>query len=167
MTLQNLPHPSKKSVRALPQSQSNPRQRILVVDDDADIRRLNTDLLRCCGYHVDSAEDGAIAWNVLQQNRYDLLVTDHKMPKISGVELMQKLHATRLAQPVILVTGKIPEEELSRHPWLKIHATLLKPYTFKQLFTAVKDVLYATADTSADIAPPNWQRQPSSNVLQT
>lgn len=165
MTLHNLPHPSKKSARALPQPPSNPRQRVLVVDDEEDARRLNTDLLRCCGYEVDLAENGAAAWEVLQRDRYDLLVTDHKMPKVTGVELIQKLHAAGMALPVVLITGKVPEEELARHPWLKIDATLVKPYTFEQLFTTVKEVLYATADASGEVPPPNWQSQPKSEAV--
>ena len=43
--------------------------------------RLNTEVLRCHGYDVDAAGDGAIAWDAIQENNYDLMVTDHSMPK--------------------------------------------------------------------------------------
>ena len=82
-----------------------PRHRILVVEDDADIRQLNTEALSQCGYHVDAAQDGAVAWDTLQASRYDLMVTDNDMPKVTGVELLKKLHAARLAVPVIMATG--------------------------------------------------------------
>ncbi len=49
---------------------SKPRKRILMVEDDADIRRLNTEDLRNVGYLVDGVEDGAAAWEVLQLNSY-------------------------------------------------------------------------------------------------
>ena len=95
------------------------------------------------GYHVDAAEDGAVAWDTLQVNSYDLLVTDNDMPKMSGVELIKKLHAARVALPVILATGSLPKEEFTRHPWLQPAATLLKPYTAVEFLGTVKNVLRA------------------------
>jgi DNA-binding response OmpR family regulator len=144
-----------------PQRKPNPRQRILVVEDDDDIRRLNAEVLICSGYKVDAAADGAVAWDILQLNTYDLLVTDHNMPKLSGVELLKKLHAARMALPVILASGTIPTEKLKRHPWLQINATLLKPYTPDELLATIRNVLYASDSVSEQLDPPtNWQSQP-------
>jgi len=144
----------------------NLRQRILVVEDDQLIRRLNTEVLTYSGYQVDSAVDGADAWKMLQLDNYDLMVTDNNMPNLTGVELLKKLHGARLALPVIMATGTLPQEELDWHPWLQIHATLLKPYTFDELLGTVKDILRAAADVRGGIAPPpNWQGQPLSNKI--
>jgi DNA-binding response OmpR family regulator len=126
----------------------DPRKRILVVDDDGDIRRLDTEALVGSGYKVDIATDGAVAWDILQLSRYDLLVTDYNMPKMSGVDLLLKLHAARMSVPVILVSGTIPTDRLKRHPWLQIDATLLKPYTPEELLATVRNVLYATKGVS-------------------
>jgi DNA-binding response OmpR family regulator len=115
-----------------------------VAEDDDDIRRLNTEVLAGSGYKVDAAADGDIAWDTLRLNHYHLLVTDYNMPKVSGVELLLKLHAARVALPVILVSGTIPMEKLKRHPWLQIDATLLKPYTPDELLATVRKVLNAT-----------------------
>ena len=140
---------------------SIPRQRILVVEDDAVIRQLNTEVLTCSGYQVDAAEDGAAAWDALQRNNYDLVVTDNDMPKVTGVELIKKLQDTQMNLPVIMVTGTLPDEEFARYPCLQPAVTLLKPYTFDELLNAVKAVLRATADALEEIAPPpNWQGQP-------
>src|ERR1700722_8747805 len=87
------------------QCQASLRHRILVVEDDEDMRRLNTEVLKQFGYQVDAVEDGAIAWDTLQRNKYDLVVTDNAMPNLSGVELLRKLHAARMALPVIMATG--------------------------------------------------------------
>jgi DNA-binding response OmpR family regulator len=125
-------------------NESNLPPRILVVDDDEDIRRLNTEALAASGYQVDAAADGADAWEVFQLNRYDLLVTDHNMPKVTGVELLLKIHAVGIVLPVIMVSGTIPTEQLKRHPWLQIDATLLKPYTADELLVTVKKV-FSTA----------------------
>jgi DNA-binding response OmpR family regulator len=122
----------------------DPRHRILVAEDDDDIRRLNTEVLAGSGYKVDAAADGNIAWDALRLNHYHLLVTDCNMPKMSGVELLLRLHAARVALPVILVSGTIPTGKLKRHPWLQIDATLLKPYTPDELLATVRKVLNAT-----------------------
>ena len=125
------------------QHRLNFRRRILVVDDDQDILRLDMEALACSGYKADAAADGAAAWDVLQLNGYDLLVTDYNMPRMSGIELIQKLHAARMTLPVILVSGTIPIEKLKRHPWLQIDATLLKPYTADELLATVEKVLHS------------------------
>jgi CheY-like chemotaxis protein len=78
---------------------SHGRQRILVVEDEPNIRRLNVDMLIWSGYEVDSAADGAVAWELLQQNHYDLLITDNEMLNVSGVELLGKLHAAHMTLP--------------------------------------------------------------------
>jgi DNA-binding NtrC family response regulator len=157
---------AQKTASALPQLQPNLRQRILVAEDDPDIRRLNTELLACSGYEVDAAEDGAAAWDALQRDNYDLLITDHDMPKVTGVELLQKLHDSNLKLPVIMATGTLPEAQLARHPWLEIKAVLLKPYTFDDLLDTVKHVLHMDAGDRQQMAPPpNWQDQPLPNGL--
>ena len=132
---------------------TNRGHRILVVDDDISVRQLTTEVLVYSGYHVDTAEDGAAAWDTLQFNSYDLLVTDHNMPKLSGVELLKKLRFARMALPAILVSGAMPTEELNRHPWLQVEAMLLKPYTVPDLLGAVKAALRATDGARWPIAP--------------
>ena len=62
-------------------SQTDPPQRILVVEDDEEMRRLNTDVLSRCGYEVDAVEDGAVSWDFLELNSYDRVVTDTSMRK--------------------------------------------------------------------------------------
>ena len=121
------------------------RPRILVVEDDIDIRHLNAEVLMDSGYHVDVAEDGAVAWDALQLNHYDLLITDNAMPKVTGIELLQKLHAARMMLPVIMATGTLPEEEYTQSIWFHPAAMLLKPYTLADFLRTVKEVLHGTA----------------------
>jgi len=140
------------------------RQRILVVDDERLILRLNSNILKCAGYQADIAEDGAAAWDALQLNRYDLMVTDNDMPKVSGMELLRKIFAASMALPTIMVTGKFPAKEFACNPWLRPDATLLKPYTVHELVGAVKNVLQATfAAPDLKAPPPDWQSRPLSN----
>lgn len=148
--------------------QASPPHRILVVDDESCIRRLNAEMLLRSGYHVDTAEDGADAWRALGAERYDLLITDHNMPRVTGVELIKKVRGARMELPVIMATGTLPEEEFARNPWLRPHATLLKPYTIGEMLRAVKEVLSATGNAREQIAasPRSWQDQPSVNGWQ-
>ena len=145
----------------------NPSSRILVVDDDMVIRQLNAKVLSLFGYQTETAEDGAAAWEALQAHSYDLLITDNNMPKVSGVELVKKVHSARMSLPVIMATGRLPKEEFTRYPWLQPAATLLKPYTVAELLGTVKEVLRSTADAREPLAPPaNRQGQPSADRWQ-
>jgi DNA-binding response OmpR family regulator len=121
--------------------QPGPARRILVVDDEPLLRRLNTEVLVDAGYRVDTAEDGAVAWDALQIGSYDLLITDNEMPKVSGVGLLKQLRAARMDLPAIMVTGTFPQKEFTQYPWLQSVATLLKPYTIEELLGTVKTVL--------------------------
>ena len=76
--------PTGELASAPPRSPANPYNHILVVDDDADIRQVNADVLSRFGYQTETAANGAAAWEALQANRYDLLITDNKMPKVTG-----------------------------------------------------------------------------------
>ena len=118
-----------------------PRCRVLVVEDDSGLLRLNTEILKRSGYDVDAAEDGAAAWDTLQLKSYDLMITDNKMPKLSGVELLKKLQAAGVVLPVIMATGESPEMEFVQFPWLRPGAILSKPYTIAELLGMVKKVL--------------------------
>lgn len=129
-----------------------------MVDDDHDIRRLNADVLIRRGYHVEAAEDGAVAWQALNASGFDLLITDNNMPRMTGVELLKKLHGARMALPVIMATGVLPSAEFIRYPWLQPSATLLKPYTFEALVDTVRQVLVPTESSLEPTASPEYWR---------
>lgn len=126
---------------AQPRCEAPSSNRILVVDDEADVRQVSAEVLTRFGYHVDTAADGAAGWEALHTKRYDLLITDNKMPKITGVELVRKVRSARMALPVVLVSSAIPTEDLNRIPSLQLAAMLLKPFTPGELLGTVKDVL--------------------------
>ena len=127
---------ASETLRPPLRSGTNPPDHILVVEDDRSIRQLNAEVLMRSGYDVDVAEDGAAAWEELSTEGYDLMITDNTMPRLSGVELLKKLHAARMDLPVIMATGKLPTEEFNRSPWLQPAALLLKPYTVEDLLRA-------------------------------
>jgi CheY-like chemotaxis protein len=137
------------------QPQPGLRQSILVVDDDPITRRLNSEVLTYSGYQVDVAEDGAAAWDALLANDYDLLITDNDMPKLTGVDLLKKVRATRMALPVVMATGTLPAWEFTQYPWLRPARVVIKPYTLEELVETVQEVLHATAAARAEIEPPS------------
>jgi signal transduction histidine kinase len=132
--------------------------RVLVVDDESSIRQLNTEMLTRSGYEVDSAVDGEAGWEALQAQSYDLVITDNFMPKITGIEMIKKLHAANMKLPVIMATAIFPQEEFLLNPWLQAVPTLLKPYKTAELLSAVRKVLYASDSGRKLTAPRNQQR---------
>jgi DNA-binding response OmpR family regulator len=155
------------------QCSANSMHRILVVEDDPDIRHSNAMVLHHAGYHVDTAEDGASGWNLLKASHYDVLITDNTMPRVTGMELIKKLRSEEMPLSVILASGTATTEELDRHPWLKVDAVLIKPYTTEAILDAVKKVLrkaggrqlFGSLDLKENKIPP--AREPASAALQS
>jgi DNA-binding response OmpR family regulator len=141
--------PCDKAACAPIQGQTNPPNRILFVDDNIAVREASAKVLIRSGYQVDAAEDGEAGWKALHASSYDLLITDHNMPKLSGVELIKKLRSASMKLPVVLASGALPTEELNQNPWLQFAATLLKPFTVEELLDAVKAALSTTAMTGS------------------
>ena len=134
----------KKVVAVAAQNRApSPARHILLVDDNIPLLKLNAEVLTGSGYIVDTAADGADAWQALRDINYDLLITDHKMPRLTGLELIKKLRSESKTLPIILASGMLPTEELKQHPWLHIDALLPKPFTIASLLGAVREVLNA------------------------
>ena len=123
------------------QPQTNRLPRILLADDEEALRRRIADSLIEFGYDVDAAEDGAVAWEALQANRYDLLITDNSMPKITGVSLVKMLRDRDPALPVVMISGLKPSDDPNWHASLGISAFLLKPFDLGALRDTVEHVL--------------------------
>ena len=147
----------------------NPCRRILLVEDDNVLRRVNTEVLLDSGYSVDAAGDGAVAWAALQLFEYDLLITDYNLPNVSGVNLLQNLYAAGMDLPVIMMSGTLPTAELNRYPWLKIESALRKPHSPAEFLAIVRNVLHSKDSTREQLAPPpNWPHEvkPEINRIQ-
>ena len=127
------------------QGKSKSPHRILLVDDERDVRDLNAEVLIRAGYQVDTAENGAAGWRALETGHFDVLVTDNTMPGLTGLDLIKKLRSADMTLSVILASGTVPAEELNRCPWLQVDALLPKPYTIAELLRTVDQVL-RTAD---------------------
>jgi len=137
---------SRATASAIPQVHHRAKSplRILMVEDDVSILQFSTSVLMSSGFQVDTAVDGEAGWDALHTSSYDLLITDNNMPKLSGVELVQKLRSAHMTLPVVMASGAIPTEALNRNPSLELAATLAKPFTMDELLGTVKKALHAT-----------------------
>lgn len=138
--------------------------RILVVDDDHDIRDFSDLVLTAYGYLTDTAADSADAWKALRATSYDLLITDHNMPEVTGIEFVRTLRSERMTLPVVLMSGTLPEEALVQNSSLQLAGTLLKPFTMEELVGTVTKVLNAT-QFGASTAAASASDAPAPSIL--
>lgn len=121
---------------------AEPRTRILYVDDDASTRRLGELVLARSGYDVDVANDGMEAWDALHDVNYNLLVTDHKMPRLTGLELVTQARLAGMRLPIVLATGSVDALSDPSTAWLGLAARLPKPFGSDTLVATVEHVLH-------------------------
>lgn len=89
----------------LPSGSPEDRPRVLVVDDEKFIRDIIADFLGLEGYIVRTAEDGSSAVNELQRARYDLVISDLKMPKMGGLDLLKEVTRSHPDTLTVIMTG--------------------------------------------------------------
>ena len=118
---------------------------VLVVDDDAGIRDVVSTVLRSAGYLTSLAEDGEAGWEALRVRRFDALITDHDMPRLTGLDLIRRVRANALKVPVILMSGRMPFDETSIRPLLMPGAMLRKPFSISDLMVKLTDLLIPAA----------------------
>ncbi|HOY08248.1 MAG TPA: response regulator, partial [Saprospiraceae bacterium] len=79
--------------------------KILIVDDETPIRRTLRDILEFEGYDVEEASDGLECIAKVQKEKFDVIITDIKMPKMDGIEALERLQILSPETPVIMVSG--------------------------------------------------------------
>jgi DNA-binding NtrC family response regulator len=84
---------------------NHPQKTILLADDDANLRRVLEFQLQEAGYTVTTASDGAEALQMFSENDFDSVITDLRMPKLSGLEFLEKIKAVNSEIPVIVITA--------------------------------------------------------------
>lgn len=94
---------------------------------------------------------------MLYRNTYDLLITDNEMPKVSGIELLRKLHARQMVLPVVSTEFLLWQSSGGHDHGLRPKAILIKPYTFKELLGTVKEVLLTTIGYREEMPIALWK----------
>jgi CheY-like chemotaxis protein len=154
MKLQTLTPPSSRDASFVtgPEEPRAPirSRRVLVADDDEGICFLISSVLTSVGFDVSATSDGQQAWEALLHEHYDLLVTDNQMPRLTGIELIERIREAGGSLPVIIVSGTFPVERVRNDPQLQIAAVLPKPFGTWELLNTVRHVLQALrGDTTA------------------
>ena len=110
---------------------------ILIADDEVTIRTMLKDWLESFDYNILTAEDGQAAWEVWNENTCDLLITDINMPRMNGIELLQKIKEKNKDFPVIVITGvSVSSAELQSKDF-GADAYLIKPFKMKDLYQKI------------------------------
>ena len=116
-------------------------ERILVVDDEKNVRVLFERILAKEGYEVECAASGSEAIDKLANNSFDLVVTDLKMEGIDGLDLIRKGKRTNQAIPFILISGYGTAQTAVSAAQEGADVYLMKPIDMKDLKLAVKRAL--------------------------
>ncbi len=113
---------------------------ILVVDDEVDLVDMLKEALEAEGAIVKTAKDGDSALDVLKNFKADLVITDAKMPKMSGFELIDRINHSKMPCPCIMVSGYAEGLEKKAHD-LGVAALIMKPYQLTNLISFVHKIL--------------------------
>ena len=110
----------------------DPNMRVLVVDDFATMRRIVKNILRQLGFNnVVEADDGTTAWEVLNKDKIEFIVSDWNMPKMTGIDLLRKVRASEefADLPFLMVTAEAQQENIIEAVQAKVSNYIVKPFT--------------------------------------
>lgn len=139
--MRTLEHPTAQPVPASPAA-NRPPQRVLIVEDLEDTRTTLVELLRLVlKLDVDSAENGEQALSMLDEKPYSLVITDLRMPKVSGMKLIEEIQARKLPVTVIVTTGHGGVSEAVKAMRLGAYDFLTKPPDPEHLCVLVEKAL--------------------------
>lgn len=111
---------------------ANPNMRILVVDDFSTMRRIIKNILRQLGFsNVIEADDGTTAWETLNKDRVEFVISDWNMPNMTGIELLRKVRASEEFgdMPFLMVTAEAQQENIIEAVQAKVSNYIVKPFT--------------------------------------
>jgi len=119
--------------------------RILVIDDDAHMRRLMRQVLETAGYEVVEAPNGAVGIDVFRAKSPDVVITDMIMPVMGGVETIIHIRSDRECAKIIAISGEtgfeVPAIDLRVAETVGASRALAKPFSSSELLKAVGELL--------------------------
>jgi two-component system alkaline phosphatase synthesis response regulator PhoP len=127
------------------------KKRILVVEDDAAVRRGILDALRFHGFDVLEAEDAESGMQAAVRTRCDLLVLDLVLPGGDGLDILRRVRETRPTLPVIILTARGSESDRVAGLRLGADDYVVKPFSVKELLARVDAVLRRSAERGLDV----------------
>jgi DNA-binding NtrC family response regulator len=117
------------------------KEKILIVDDEEIMRNFLLDVFMDEGYNLDQAADGEEALDKISKNRYKLIITDIRMPKVDGTEVLRKAKEVDPQVNVIVITGYA--SQLARQECQRLGATyyIAKPFQINQIRALVSKLV--------------------------
>jgi DNA-binding response OmpR family regulator len=124
-------------------------KRILVVDDEKNVRFTVTHALRSDGYEVDAAASGTEGLDRTSQERYDLILVDLRMPGMTGIDMLRELRRRDPEMPAVIITAYGVPQQLVEAAELGAIDCIRKPFSIQTIRAVVRDVLERDARMSA------------------
>jgi two-component system cell cycle response regulator CpdR len=117
--------------------------RILIAEDDEVVRKFLVRALGGDGHDLTETADGATAFDALKQSngKFDLLLTDVKMPGMDGIALALATGRDHPDIPIMLMTGYADQRERARRLDAFVHDVISKPFSVEQIKGAVREAL--------------------------
>lgn len=114
---------------------------VLYVEDDAGVREMNFSMLKRIFKHAYEAQDGEIGYTLYQKHQPDIIITDIKMPKLSGIELVKTIRKNDNKTKIIITSAFNDEKYLMQAIELNLERYLIKPLTNRNLFPALEKAI--------------------------
>ena len=114
---------------------------VLVVEDDASLRKLMSAALKQNGYQPFTAEDGEMALDMLEKTNIDIVISDIMMPNMDGYELTMQLRRAKIDIPILLVTAKESFEDKQRGFMAGVDDYMVKPIDVNEMVLRVGALL--------------------------
>lgn len=117
------------------------KKRVLIIEDDEEMRALLRDVIEEDGYKTDSVNNGSEAFRKLVKESFDLIITDIRMPGLTGLDILPGMKKLHPEAPIIIITA-FGSEEVQRKA-LERGATvyLEKPLRFHELRTLIREII--------------------------
>jgi two-component system OmpR family response regulator len=123
--------------------------RILVVDDEPGVRELICEVLHMSDFQTLQAEDGLAALSAIRKYRFDLMILDVNMPKLDGLELLEKIRKDGLEIPALMLSARGDKVDISQGLKLGADDYMTKPFSIEELVLRVKAILRRTSSNAA------------------
>ena len=121
-------------------------ERVLVIEDDPSLAAMTSGRLEALGYQVTLETDGERALATFRERpaTFDLVVSDHLLPGVLGLDLAREIHGLRPGVPILLLTGRLAHASDEAIRSAGVRRVLEKPVTLGELGRAVRDLLGGT-----------------------
>ncbi len=122
-------------------SETSSSTRLLVTDDNIDFRGSLCEGLRRRGYSTVEAADGWEALSILADLRVDMLIADIHMPRLDGLEMLERVRQLPAHLPCILMSAELDELLIDRAKRLSPETVLAKPFSLATVSNAIRQIL--------------------------